>query len=80
MSSLIYLVREPVNRLHPSLRPESNHQACVIGIEQVVQKEASSHAAQVVSPGTGPTCTAGQLFSYGELLQLVVDAGKIITL
>lgn len=79
MSLLVYLVRAPVSRLHPCLYAPTDNRALVIGIEQA-RGNVSSHAAEVISPGSGTTCTAGQFLSYGELLQLVMNAGKIITL
>lgn len=81
MAALLYLLREPIQRIpHALYRADTSDKPIVIGIEQAVQSESPARFAEVISPGNNHSFTTGQALTYGELLQLVIDAGKVITL
>ena len=78
MSSLIYLVRSPISLLSDTLFQVGKPMALALGIEK----------ATYVRPGEvlwsdsdkGSFLSVGQTLSYQELLAIVIEQKKVITL
>jgi hypothetical protein len=77
MSRVIYLLRKPVDQISPTLYPRDRDRSVVFAMESGL---GTSSAVRVVDPGNDPTLRPGQILSYSDLLAVVLQAEKIITL
>lgn len=78
MSSVLYLLREPVEQISHCLYRDADDDAMVIRIDQ----RLASHGqfAEIMKPGQERSFHTGQFLSSRELLQLVMNTQKIVTL
>ena len=79
MSSVVYLLRSPVERLSPSLYLTGDGEAVVVCLNPV-GSSSSGKLAEVLQPGGMSSLVAGQALTRGQLLELLVHAPKVITL
>ena len=79
MSSPLYLLRREPERVSSALYSHHDHEGLVCALER--QQNTSSRASAVlVLSGDGSRFPAGTRMDYNELLELVLTAGKIVTL
>jgi hypothetical protein len=79
MTSLVYLLRNPVSRVSSALYSPEDCQGVVIGLEAALEDPASS-AACVLDSGMSRTLVRKQCLQYDELLMEVMKYAKIIVL
>lgn len=79
MSSVVYLLRSPAEKISPSLYTDADDEAVVIRLD-VTDGQSATQPAQIVKSGTMTSYAAGQSLTSGELLEVLIDAQKIITL
>lgn len=79
MSFSLYLLRREPERVSPALYSPHDHEGLVCALERQ-QNTSSPASAVLVRSGEGSTCPAGTRMDYNELLELVLTAGKIVTL
>ncbi len=79
MSSLLYLLRGPEHTMAHALYVSGDAHTDVIGIEDALPTKLSSRSAEVIH-SVSTNLSVGQGLAYPELLELVIKAGKIITL
>ena len=80
MHSLIYLIRNPVQTIPRSLFSPHDPSAVVLGIEQVIGKDSATHPMKVLCSGSMLNLQIGQRLTYSQLLDVIIQAGKVITL
>lgn len=79
MSSVVYLLRSPAEKISPALYTDADGEAVVIRLDEVGGQSAAQ-PAQIVKPGTMTSYMAGQSLTSGQLLEVLIDAPKIVTL
>lgn len=75
----VYLIREPVPTVSRALFSPDNHEWTVVAIEHALVDRSSSPIGEVLSPGRSGLAER-QALTYRELLALLMNAGKVITL
>jgi hypothetical protein len=78
MSSPLYLLRREPERLSAALYSPHDHADVVCVLEP--QPNSSQKSAVLVQPAQGSTVPSGTRMDYNELLDMVLTAGKIVTL
>lgn len=78
--SLIYLLRDSVEKMPRALYAFDDSKTVVVGIEDAMSSRSLSRIAEILRPGSDTNLTTGQSLTYSELLDLVMKAGKVITL
>ena len=80
MASLVYLVRSPIHTMPRSLYFPHDPNVVALGIGNIVETDSSSQRIEVLRSGNMCTLANGQLLTYSELLDVIIQAGKVITL
>jgi len=80
MSSLLYLLREPVSKLSPALYTNINQEWTAVLIEDAGPNLSASSRNDGVSHKTEKSQSASASQYYDDLLSVVVKARKVITL
>jgi hypothetical protein len=79
MPTVMYLLRAPIERISRALYTADDTEALVIRVDHIDSKSPGQFA-EILQPGTKPSLLPGQSLSAPELLELVLNAQKIITL
>lgn len=79
MSSVVYLLRSPVEQIAPALYSTGDPEVIVVHLNPVESTPAGV-LAEVLHPGQASSLTAGQSLTGGQLLELLLHAPKVITL
>ena len=80
MGSLVYLVRNPVSTMPRSLYSPHNPNVVVIGIEPTIGKDSSTQSMEVLRSGSTVGLQREQRLTYSQLLEVIIQAEKVITL
>ena len=80
MRSLVYLIRNSVQTMPHSLFPSHDPSVMVFGIKKVIGTDSSSQTIEVLGSGSMFNLKTGQRFTYRQLLDVIIQAGKVITL
>ena len=80
MVSPVYLIRQPSHTLSAALFSADSRDCIVVAIEQAVVDGSSSLIGEIMSPGTGAVTQERRSLTYHELLDVIMKAGKVITL
>jgi hypothetical protein len=78
ISSVLYLVREPVAHISQALYIDVADDAIVVRID--LNGVSSGPFAEILKPGTAASFHSGQSLTSRELLELVMNTQKIMTL
>jgi hypothetical protein len=79
MSSVVYLLRSPVEKISSALYTDADDEAVVIRVDEAAGP-SSAQVAQMVKPGMMTSYQPGQFLTSGQLLDVLIHAQKIITL
>lgn len=79
MSSVVYVLRSPVEEIPLSLYSTGDPEALVVYLNPVGSTSAGE-IAEVLHPGQAGSLVAGQSLTGGQLLELLLHAPKVITL
>lgn len=79
MSSVVYLLRSPVEQIAPSLYSTGDSEAIVVHLNPAGSTPAVE-LAEILHPGQASSLVAGQSLTGGQLLELLLHAPKVITL
>jgi hypothetical protein len=79
MSSIVYLLRSPVEQLSSALYSAGSREAVVVRLRSS-GSASSKDLAEVLEPGGTSSLVQGQRLSGGQLLELLLHAPKVITL
>ena len=79
MSSVVYLLRSPVEQISPSLYLTGDREAIAVRLYPV-RSDPSGELAEVLQPGGADSLVTGQYLTGGQLLELLLYAPKVITL
>jgi hypothetical protein len=80
MSSLVYLLRHPDHLLSRSLYVPDDSGVVSLGIDGTVDGEPPFRAARVLRSGTSCSSKEGESLTYGQLVEVLVQAKKVITI
>ncbi len=80
MRSLVYLVRNPVQTMPHSLFPPHDPSVMVFWIRKAIGTDSSSQTIEVLGSGSMFNLKTGQRLTYRQLLDVIIQAGKVITL
>ena len=80
MSSLLYLLREPVSTLSPALYTAVDQEWTAVLIEDGSLHLSESSVKDRAPDKTGMNQSANAMKNYKDLLNLVLQARKVITL
>lgn len=80
MSSLVYILRGPAHTMAPALYFSDNPSVMTLGIEGAVNTVVPSQPAEVLQSGDVLHFKAGKTLAYKQLLDVIIEAGKVITL
>jgi hypothetical protein len=80
MSSVVYVLRSPAEKMSSALYMAAVQEAVVIRIDQVRPGSSSQQVGQIVSPGSVNALAAGQAVTASQLLDLLMNAQKVLTL
>lgn len=76
----VYLLRQPAHTISRALFSPEIHDWTVIAVEQALSDGSSSRTAQVLTAGSSVAAIEQSFLSYNDLLEVVLKAGKVITL
>lgn len=80
MSSLIYLFRGPAQTVPPSLYVSDDPSIVTFGIENVVDTVSPLESAAVLESGNLSSLKRGERLTHKQLLEVLLDAKKVIIL
>jgi hypothetical protein len=80
MSSLVYVLRHPTRMLSSSLYLPNGSPALTLGVETAVAVATPAQPAEVLHAGKSSRVTTGERLTYRQLLELLIEATKVITL
>jgi len=80
MPSLVYVLRHPTCTLSSSLYLPNDRPPLTLGVETAVAVSTPGPPVQVLHSGTSSCVTTGERLTYKQLLEVLVDATKVITL
>jgi hypothetical protein len=80
MSSLVYVLRHPPHLLSRSLYVPDDAGIVSLGIEGTDDGEPSFRAARVLRSGNSCSWKEGESLTYGQLLEVLVQAKTVITI
>ena len=79
MSSVVYLLRSPVEQISPALYSTDDREAVVVRLYPV-GSNLSGELGEVLQAGGTSSLVTGQCLTRGQLLKLLLYAPKVITL
>lgn len=80
MSSLVYILRSPAHMMAPALYLSDNSSVVTLGIEGAVNSVIPSQPAEVLKSGATLHFKVGERITYKQLLDVIIEAEKVITL
>lgn len=80
MSSLVYLLRHPAHTISSALYLPDDGAILTLGVENAAPSSKAASAAQVLRAGESSRVKAGQLLTATKLMEILVEANKVITL
>jgi len=80
MSLLVYLLRSHAQVMSPALYPHNDSGVTSLAIERAASSTVPSPPAVMFQPGDTASWKVGEQLTYKQLLDLVIDAEKVITL
>jgi hypothetical protein len=80
MTSLVYLLRSPVSTISQSLYDPEDHRHVTLAVEHGASTPTVSHPAEVVYPGDRSGLQIGARLTEVELVTVLLNARKVVTL
>lgn len=80
MSSVVYVLRSPVQTMASVLYPSDDPGVVTLGIEGAVSTMVPSQPSEVLKSGDVLHFKVGERLTYKQLLDVIIEAGKVITL
>ena len=80
MPSPLFLLRHPANILSPALFSPDDSTASVFAVEVSTNSSFPVQSLPTIQSGDPSRFVIGQKVTYRELLELAIEAGKVITL
>ena len=80
MSSLVYLLRTPIQTVSHSLSPPDDPNVVVLRVQDTVTMGVPFEPAEILRPGNLFPLKQGERLTYKQLLDVISAAGKVITL
>lgn len=80
MSSLAYVIRCPAHMMPPALYLSDEPGVVTLGIEGAVTTVRPSQPAELLQSGDTLRFKPGERLTYKQLLDVIIEAGKVITL
>jgi len=80
MSSLIYVLRSPAHPVPPSLYVSYDQNVVTFGVENAVDTVSPLESAEVLQSGNLSSLKTGERLTHKQLLEVLLDAKKVIIL
>ncbi len=80
MVSATYLLRYPVSTISRSLYDPNDQPSLTLAVEQAATSSTVTHPAEVLHAGNVSELKTGQLLTVAQLLTLLLETRKVVTL
>lgn len=80
MSPLVYVLRSPAHTIAPALYSSDKPSVVILGIEGAVTTVVASQPAEILKSASTFPFKTGERVTYKQLLDVIIEAEKVITL